>query len=126
MLNGVVLRIFHVMAFAPRNWIAGGTSAAKYAMRASARHAGRGECTNANVERWRKRGSAMRGILDVRFLVRSCLGVGSIFVKKGAIRRSVGNAHFRGGESAHVGRGFIKGWLVMWLCHCAGQLVIRC
>lgn len=45
---------------------------------------------------------------------------------KGVIGETVVRARFRGRGRAHVGRECMKGWLVMLLCHCAVQLVIKC
>lgn len=58
--------------------------------------------------------------------MRRCLVVGDMLVVKGVILGIVGLALFRGRGLAHVGRGFMKEWLVMLPRHYAVPLVIRC
>lgn len=69
----------------------------------------RGVCMGVNVGGWRRRGSVVDGFFGVWGSVGRVWSVGSMFVRGGVIRVSVGSVRFKGGGSVLVGRGFIKG-----------------
>lgn len=57
---------------------------------------------------------------------RRSLVAGGMCVIKGVTGETVVHARFRGRGLAPVGRECMKGWLVILLCHCVVQLVIKC
>lgn len=126
MLEGAGSRNFLVVKFVIRFWIVGFMGVVRFAMRGPARLAGHAGCTGVGAGGRRRRGSAVTVCLGVVSPVRRGLGVGGMCVREGAILGSVGSAPCKGREHALVGRGSMKGCLVMLQCPCVGLPVIRC
>ena len=126
MLEGAGSRNSRVGKFVIRFWIVGFMGVVRFAMRDPALLAGHAGCTGAGAERRRRRGSAVTACLVVVSPVRRGLGVGGMCVREGAILGSVGSAPCKGRGHALVGRGSMKGCLVMLQCPCVGLPVIRC
>lgn len=125
MLGDVGLRSFHVISNVVSFWIVGFIGVLRFAMMGSAHHVGRRVCIGANVGRWRRRGSVVIGIFDVRIRAGRVWSVGSMFASEGAMGASAGNALLQGRGLALVGREFMKGCLVMLRWLCVGRPVIR-
>lgn len=126
MLEDVGSRSFLVTNSVPGCWIVGFMSVLRFATVVLVHRVEKSVSTDANVGRkWRK-GSVLIVCISVRIHVRRSFSVGNMFVREGVIMGSVVSALYKGREHALVGRGCMKGCLVMLLCRCVGVLVIRC
>lgn len=126
MCDDVGLRTFPVKDYAKSFYLVEVTGVVKFAMMVNARLVGKKASISAYVEKFKWKEIVLRRFLGVIIRVKSCSVVKGMYVPEGVMRVSVGIVHSRGRGLALVGRECMKGWLVMLLFHCVGELVINC
>lgn len=126
MSDDVGLRIFPVKDYAKNFYLVELTGVVKFAMMVNARLVGKEATIRAYVGKLKWKEIVLRRILGVIIRVRSCSVVEGMYVPEGVMRVSVAIVHFRGRGLALVGRECMKGWLVMFLFHFVGELVVNC